>query len=77
MIKQEKTPIDMMLDNVEWTDCAQDQLESDLPHAVRTGVLNIGGVELQCAVLSNEQRIFYGETIDEMVRDLQGLKWEE
>jgi len=67
-----KAPIDQLLDTVQW-EVVEGPLPDNpdgLPHITHKGVLNLGGIELPCAVLSDGQRIFYGELIDEMMANL-------
>lgn len=58
-----RTPIDMMLDSVEWKPCDPPAEPTDLPYATHTGVLKFGEFALECVVLSNGQRIFTAESL--------------
>lgn len=57
--------IDLLLDKVEWElyDPPQEDNPEGLPYVVRTGKLEIGGITLDCAVLSNGVRILTEESI--------------
>jgi hypothetical protein len=64
-----KTPIEMMLDGVEWreADPVQQEGESDgLPYATHEGVLEIAGVKLRCYRLNTGQAIFNADDIAEL-----------
>jgi hypothetical protein len=54
-----KTPIEQMLDRVQWTP-REDNAEHDgsLPYATHSGVLTIAGYDLQCYRLSDGQTVF-------------------
>jgi hypothetical protein len=52
------TPIDMVLDGVQWVALPERPHEYDtLPWATHEGVLTIGGASLRVYTLSNGQRI--------------------
>jgi hypothetical protein len=69
--------IDRLLDTVDWVPVEYTKdpsvSSSDLPYMTHKGILKIGGIELPCAVLSNGERIFYGEFIDELLAELGKL----
>lgn len=65
--------LNALLDTVEWTAQPKPGESIDLPWATHTGVLSIGGIELECAVLSDGQRVFTGELIEEMVEGVRAL----
>jgi hypothetical protein len=73
------TPIEKMLDGVEWEEVGRDADRDDgqaIPYMTHKGVLRIGGIDLQCARLSNGKRIFYGDVIDELIACLRdGAAW--
>jgi hypothetical protein len=52
-----KTPVEAMLDQVEWK-ILPPMDEGETPHATHSGVLRIGNAELKCYQLSNGQSIF-------------------
>lgn len=54
-----KTPIEMMMDGVEWTALPSDESNgsSDLPYVTHEGVLKIGEVRMRCYQLSNGMRV--------------------
>ena len=63
--------MDKLLDAVEWEECPGDPPEDDsVPYMTHKGVLRIGNIELPCAVLSDGQRVFYGDLIEQMLREL-------
>lgn len=68
-------PIEELLSNVDFKPCDPPRDNPDgLPYMTHTGVLKIGdNIELPCAVLSNGQRIFYGDSIEEMMTTLGNL----
>lgn len=60
-----KTPIEMILDGVEWVAAEGDApSDSDLPYVTHSGVLNIGGHSLQCFRLSNGEAVFEAEDFE-------------
>ena len=68
-------PIEMLMDKeAVWTGGEltgpPDDWDGVTPYAVREGVLNIMGIEIQCAVLNDGQRIFFGPVIDELLAGL-------
>lgn len=62
-----KSPIDTMLDKVEWKELPLPETETvtddDLPYATHTGILRIGNYELECIVLNTGERLFTAESI--------------
>ena len=64
-----RSPLDKLLDSVDWEPVEYTHAPSPdgLPHMVSQGVLRIGGIELQCAVLSDGERIFYGPEIEALM----------
>lgn len=63
-----KTPIEMMLDGVEWKEAeprTAETLDSDMPHATHSGVLEIAGKSLRCYRLSNGQAVFHADDLQE------------
>lgn len=62
-----KTPIEIMLDNVEWVKNKSDKdHENDLPWATHEGVLEIGGIRLRCYRLNTGQAIFNADDVNEL-----------
>jgi hypothetical protein len=59
-----KTPIEMMLDGVTWTEAEQQPNNHDgLPWATHEGVLDIAGHKLHCYRLNTGQAIFNADDI--------------
>jgi len=56
-----------MLDKVEWKELPAPETVSDLPFAIRTGILRIGDYELECVVLNTGERVFTAESIARFV----------
>lgn len=68
-------PILKLLDTVDWKPTeSPEQIQEGELYATHTGVLNIGGVELQCATLNNGTRIFYGKVFDELLNGLKEME---
>lgn len=66
-----KTPIEMMLDGVEWVPCSAEREGcEDLPYATHEGVLEIGDFRLRCYRLSNGQAVFHADDIKAAFGDL-------
>jgi len=64
-----KTPIEMMLDAIEWRPCEGEvDHSSDLPYATHEGVLRIGDLELRCYRLNTGQCIFDAADIENFFR---------
>jgi hypothetical protein len=71
-------PIEMLMDKeAVWTvekNGPPEDWDGVMPYAVREGVLNIMGVESQCAVLNDGRRVFTGPVIEEMMEELRRMK---
>lgn len=53
------TPIDMILNGVEWIAAEPpDTTDDGIPYATHSGMLRVGEFELRCYQLSDGQRIF-------------------
>ena len=52
------TPIDAMLNQIEWTESGEQQPSGELPHVTHSGVLEIAGARLRCYRLSDGRAIF-------------------
>jgi hypothetical protein len=62
-----KTPIEMILDGVEWVAAEGDAPTNganDLPYATHSGVLQIGEHSLKCFRLSDGQSVFDAEDFE-------------
>jgi len=65
-----KTPIEMMLDGIEWKPCRGEvDHSSDLPYVTHEGVLRIGLNELRCYTLNTGERVFDADDIKELFTD--------
>lgn len=60
-----KTPIEMMMDGVEWKQREGTVPDSDdgLPYATHEGVLHIGEAALKCYRLSDSRAVFDAEDV--------------
>jgi hypothetical protein len=69
-----KTPIEMMMDGVEWVEMEADHARdfNDLPFATHSGVLTIGDYSLKCYRLSNGQAVFDGDDFENFFRGFVG-----
>lgn len=66
------TPIEILLDAVELTPCAAPSDISDgLLYATHAGVLKIGEVELDVAVLNTGERVLTAESVERFFDALQ------
>lgn len=52
-----KTPVDLMMDKVDWQVCEQTDDESGLPFATHSGVLDIAGHSMKVYRLNTGQAI--------------------
>ena len=62
-----KTPMDTMLNMVEWEEICQpeDVMNNDeIPWATHSGVLRVGDLELRCYQLSDGRRILNAEDVE-------------
>jgi hypothetical protein len=59
-----KTPIEMMLDGVQWVENQNASTNDDLPHATHEGVLEIMGHKMRCYRLSSGQTVFNAEDFE-------------
>ena len=66
-----KSPVERLLDTVEWKPVIRDEsyVPGDLPYVVKTGILKIGNVELECVVLNTGDRIFPEESLRKLFGD--------
>ena len=73
-----KTPIDTLLDAVEFTPVPDMQPHGDTPYATHTGILKIADMEFEVFVLNDGRRIISSESMEknmpgaiELARSLQ------
>lgn len=67
-------PIEVMFDGVDWEETGMKEGDDGVPVAVRVGKLTIADLVLDCAVLSNGQRVFFGEGMANLVGALADLE---
>lgn len=67
-------PIEVMFDGIEWTETGLTESDDGIPVALRVGKLTIADLVLDCAVLSNGQRVFFGEGMADLVGALADLE---
>ncbi len=60
------TPIDMMLEGVEWIKSPDENggVDNDLPHVTHSGVLEIMGAEFKCYRLSDGNTVFDADDVE-------------
>ena len=67
------TPIEMILDGVEWVAAEGNApADSDLPYVTHSGVLRIGDHTLKCFRLSNGEAVFDAEDFERFFEFLSG-----
>lgn len=64
-----KTPIEMMLDGVEWVEVAAIENSDGLPHTTHEGVLEIAGHKLRCYRLSTGQAVLDADDVHALFAD--------
>lgn len=77
-----KTPIEALLDEVEYYDVDPPKDADGLPYVTHEGFLKIGGIEIQVVVLNTGQRIIpktelerlFGEDFEDLLNDLNRCK---
>lgn len=69
------TPIEKLLDNIEWKRSDKSDLSHDdnLPYVTHSGVLKIDTIELKCYTLSDGRRIFDADDINNLFPGWQEL----
>lgn len=73
MTSESKTPIEVMLDNVDWRKVEASkpfQLSDDIPFVTHEGTLNFCGHELEVVQLSNGQRVLPAESFERFMEAL-------
>lgn len=68
-----KTPIETMLDRVEWKATGAVDRESALPYATHEGVFTIGDASLRCYRLNTGEAVFNADDFREQFSGLLGL----
>lgn len=70
-----KTPIDMMMDGVEWIPVKGRIVPQtdDIPYVTHEGVLDLLGIELKVYTLSDRTRIIDAESLNELFGLMEGL----
>lgn len=66
------SPIDYLMDSLEWTpvpDQQRAQAESNLPYATHRGVLTIGDMSLGCYRLNTGQAVIDGDDMQKYFRE--------
>lgn len=73
-----KPPIDLMMDRVQWTPIpGADGVEiGEMPYATHVGILEIGPCRIECARLSNGQRVITEAGLRQLM-EWMGLSPEE
>ncbi len=62
-----ESPIDYMLDTVDWEVSEEDNLEDDgIPYATHNGVLDILGSKLRCYRLSDGKTVFDADDVEKL-----------
>lgn len=66
-----KSPIEKMLDQVDFKPVKEKPIKSDLPHVTHTGILKIGEIEIEVCVLSNGKRIISEKEMEKVLKFMQ------
>lgn len=67
-----KTPIEQMLDLVDWAAIERtEEPKADLPHATHSGVLTIGAIDLKVFRLSNGMAVIDADDMQRFLGSLQ------
>ncbi|MCK9458281.1 MAG: hypothetical protein M0R80_01355 [Proteobacteria bacterium] len=63
---ESKSPIQILLDGVEWESLPAEppELDGEVPFATHRGVLDLGGVKLKVYQLSDGQRVIDAEDLE-------------
>ena len=61
-----KTPIDRILDDVDWKENVPPDHQSDIPWATHSGVLIIGDIWIRVHQLSNGTRVIDAEDLERL-----------
>lgn len=67
------TPIEQLLNEVEFTPLGSKPNDSGLPYATHTGIMKIGEVEIEVSVLNDGRRIISTDAMDKVF----GEGWQE
>ena len=76
-----KSPIETLLDQVEWKETPETESVEGLPYATHEGVMRVGDFEFKCYQLSNGTRViskesmeaFFGCSMEEVIDVLKKL----
>ena len=76
-----KSPIETLLDQVEWKGMPHSDSTGELPYATHEGVMRIGDFDFKCYQLNNGQRViskesletFFGHPMEEVIDVLKKL----
>ena len=60
------SPVDRLMDSLEWTPTGATPGQDGLPYATHTGVLMLGEMALRCYQLSNGQRVLDAKDLAKM-----------
>lgn len=66
------SPIEQMLDKIEWQqvvtpiEWVPGVVREGIPYATHVGMLDIDGIKLRCYQLSNGQRVFNADDVEEL-----------
>lgn len=69
-MKKDNIPINMLIDSVVHPVDKPKDLTSGLPYATHEGVLEIGGIKLEVAVLNDGRRIFCGDEAIKLLKEI-------
>lgn len=67
-----KSPIDILLDKIEWTEIERDEPieNSDLPYSTHFGIFKFGQFDIRCYQLNTGERVFHAEDIHTFFGDI-------
>ena len=57
-VSETRTPIEIMLDGIDWRKVTEEFPEADIPHVTHEGYVTIGGFPLTVYQLSDGSRVF-------------------
>lgn len=61
-----KTPIEILLDQVELKEVENPKPTSDLPYVTHSGILKLGEVEIEVMVLNTGERVISEDSINKL-----------
>lgn len=68
----EKTPIELALDQVDWSPTGITNSDPNLPYATHEGVFSLGNASLRCYRLSDGQSIFHADDMRALLGEIMG-----